>query len=767
MLHSLTALRALAVVVVCAAALAAAASAHAAGWISATSPTTNGLYGIDCATSNHCVGVGDAGTIVYNKGERTTWLAATSGISSILNNVDVYSTVLAIAVGNSGVILRSTDNGETWAAVTSGTTEDLFAVKMGSSTVGWAVGDNDTILETADGGQTWSAATASPPTIDALAVDAISTSVVWIAGKNGAVFRSSNSGTSWTDVSISTANNFYTIDAVSSSTAYVGGSNRSLHKTTDSGSNWSALLLTDFGATEAVADLAFYTTSGGTAGGNAGTIASTTDGSTFSADTSTVSMDGVYDVATVAVGSRFAVGADGAIAIYDNYGPNAPENLAMENGEYTNDRTPTLTWDAATDDEGADMSHYELSVDEGTTWDDIGVETSYTFASNIALGVWTMQVRAVDEVGNEGSAAEVTFAIEQTDPTVGTLAPTSATTGTSTEFYTTATDASGIASCALYINSAYVGDMTYDSAAELYSYSHTFTSSGSYSAYAYCEDEAGNTASGSTATVTVTGEDVVTDDDTTAPTIGSVSPTTATEDEEATFTAEVSDDVGISSCYLYVSGSSAGSMTVSGDTASKDYTFTSSGEKSVYVKCYDDAGNAGSGSAVTVTVEDSGEEATEAEAGDLVKLACDDDSDDVNDPCRAVYYVGEDGARHAFPNENVYFTWYDDFDDVIVVTDDYLASLSLGANVTYHPGTTMVKFITVNTVYAVGEDGELRAIDSEETAASIWGDDWNQQIDDISDAFYGNYEFGDDIDSTSDFDPDEVEDSVGSIDEIL
>ena len=40
----------------------------------------------------------------------------------------------------------------------------------------------------------------------------------------------------------------------------------------------------------------------------------------------------------------------------------------------------------------------------------------------------------------------------------------------------------------------------------------------------------------------------------------------------------------------------------------------------------------------------------------------------------------------------------------------------LGRNVTYHPGTKMVKFITVNTVYAVGEDGKLRAIDTEATA---------------------------------------------------
>ena len=79
----------------------------------------------------------------------------------------------------------------------------------------------------------------------------------------------------------------------------------------------------------------------------------------------------------------------------------------------------------------------------------------------------------------------------------------------------------------------------------------------------------------------------------------------------------------------------------------------------------------------------------------------------------------------------------------------------------------MVKFITVNTVYGVGTSEELRAIASEDVAASIWGSNWNTLIDDISDAFYGNYTFGANIDSTSDFDPTVVKESVESILEIF
>src|SRR5262249_22936910 len=49
--------------------------------------------------------------------------------------------------------------------------------------------------------------------------------------------------------------------------------------------------------------------------------------------------------------------------------------------------------------------------------------------------------------------------------------------------------------------------------------------------------------------------------------------------------------------------------------------------------------------------------------GGLVKLACPAKAD-VNHPCRAVYFFGNDGKRHAFPNARVYATWYADFSGV-------------------------------------------------------------------------------------------------------
>lgn len=133
----------------------------------------------------------------------------------------------------------------------------------------------------------------------------------------------------------------------------------------------------------------------------------------------------------------------------------------------------------------------------------------------------------------------------------------------------------------------------------------------------------------------------------------------------------------------------------------------------------------------------------------LVKLPDDGDRNTQEDS--AVYYVGADGRRHAFTNDKAFFTWYQDFSSVKTVTADKLASIPLGANVRYRPGAKMVKFTTDPKVYAVSLGGQLRWIKTEELAKALYGDAWNLKIDDLSDAFYVNYSFGDPIAAAADF----------------
>lgn len=127
----------------------------------------------------------------------------------------------------------------------------------------------------------------------------------------------------------------------------------------------------------------------------------------------------------------------------------------------------------------------------------------------------------------------------------------------------------------------------------------------------------------------------------------------------------------------------------------------------------------------------------------------------------AVYYVGRDGKRHAFPNEKTYFTWYSDFSSVKTISAADLASLTLGKNVTYAPGARMIKLQTVPKVYAVGRGSVLRWVQTEALAIALYGNDWNKKIDDLSDAFFINYTEGTVIDEISDFSP--AEETAGTV----
>ena len=131
------------------------------------------------------------------------------------------------------------------------------------------------------------------------------------------------------------------------------------------------------------------------------------------------------------------------------------------------------------------------------------------------------------------------------------------------------------------------------------------------------------------------------------------------------------------------------------------------------------------------------------QAGDLIR----------GEATPSVYYMGADGFRYVFPNSKTYFTWYDNFDSVIFLSDADLGKVQLGnENVNYKPGTRMVKIQSDPATYAVDAGGELRHVTSEAVAIALFGSDWNKQIDDVPDSFFGSYALGDRaINSSSDY----------------
>ncbi len=143
--------------------------------------------------------------------------------------------------------------------------------------------------------------------------------------------------------------------------------------------------------------------------------------------------------------------------------------------------------------------------------------------------------------------------------------------------------------------------------------------------------------------------------------------------------------------------------------------------------------------------EGEGEESEDSiiEQGDLIKLPDDGDKNTTYDS--AVYTIGADGKRHAFPNETVFYSWYKSFEDVQEVEQSVMDEYSLGANVTMRPGTYLVKIQTANSVYAVEHNGILREIDSETIAEDLYGEEWAGFVRDVADVFWANYEIGDDL----------------------
>ena len=91
----------------------------------------------------------------------------------------------------------------------------------------------------------------------------------------------------------------------------------------------------------------------------------------------------------------------------------------------------------------------------------------------------------------------------------------------------------------------------------------------------------------------------------------------------------------------------------------------------------------------------------------------------------AVYYYGVDGFRYVFPNDKTYFTWYANFDSVKMISDADLGTIQIGGNVTYKPGSRMVKINSDPKTYAVDENGTLRWVTSETVAVAMFGSNWN------------------------------------------
>ncbi len=118
-----------------------------------------------------------------------------------------------------------------------------------------------------------------------------------------------------------------------------------------------------------------------------------------------------------------------------------------------------------------------------------------------------------------------------------------------------------------------------------------------------------------------------------------------------------------------------------------------------------------------------------------------------------VYFIEDvdgDLVRRPFYDAQTYFTYEDDFDGVVEVTDATLPTLTLGSPMLPNPGVVLVKIQSDARVFALvaGDGGavELRWIASEEVAVDNYGGYWADYVIDIAPTLFTRFEMGDDID---------------------
>ncbi len=111
-----------------------------------------------------------------------------------------------------------------------------------------------------------------------------------------------------------------------------------------------------------------------------------------------------------------------------------------------------------------------------------------------------------------------------------------------------------------------------------------------------------------------------------------------------------------------------------------------------------------------------------------------------------VYYVDEEMHRRPFLNEQIYFTWQDDFSRIKTIDDAELPALALAAPILPKPGVKLVKIEDNARVYEVVRNEAdfykpiLVWIQSEDEAAQKFGTLWAKQVLDIPVTFYNRFE---------------------------
>jgi|GEM_PF-5918865 len=130
-----------------------------------------------------------------------------------------------------------------------------------------------------------------------------------------------------------------------------------------------------------------------------------------------------------------------------------------------------------------------------------------------------------------------------------------------------------------------------------------------------------------------------------------------------------------------------------------------------------------------------------------------------------IFYLATNGRRYAFPNEQTFRTWYVDFSGIRTVSDTELSRYGYGGNVTYRPGTRLLKRQNTTSIYTVQRGGMLRLLTGERMARTLYGSNWARLMDVLPEARVVDYVFGDEVRVASEVSPRADRDAAPTIEQ--
>lgn len=105
----------------------------------------------------------------------------------------------------------------------------------------------------------------------------------------------------------------------------------------------------------------------------------------------------------------------------------------------------------------------------------------------------------------------------------------------------------------------------------------------------------------------------------------------------------------------------------------------------------------------------------------------------------AVYVIDSSLVKRLFPSRQIFDSWFDNFRRLKILSEEDLDSIPEGSPMLGRPGTWLVKVPEDNKVFAVEPGYVLRWIIDEESAQTLFGENWNRRIIDVDQEMFSTY----------------------------